>query len=65
MKLSKIYLFKKSKSDEIISFTFPFIDAHLKIPRGKRQHQIVFSHTKFVFNPPKSAKKDQNMTIIP
>ncbi len=25
MKLSKMYLFKKSKSDEIISFKFPFI----------------------------------------
>jgi len=38
MKLSKIYLLKKSKSDEIIYFTFPFIDAHSKIRRGKRQH---------------------------
>jgi hypothetical protein len=26
MKLSKSYFFNKSKSDEIISFTFPFID---------------------------------------
>jgi hypothetical protein len=39
MKLSKIYSFKKSKSDKIISFTFPFIDAHSKIRRGKRQHE--------------------------
>jgi hypothetical protein len=28
MKLSKYYLLKKSKSDEIISFTFPIIDIH-------------------------------------
>jgi hypothetical protein len=39
MKLSKIYSFKKPKSHKIISFTFPFIDAHSKIRRGKRQHQ--------------------------
>jgi hypothetical protein len=26
MKLSKIYSLKKSKSDEMISFKFPFID---------------------------------------
>ncbi len=30
MKLSKNYLLKKSKSDEIIVFTFPIIDNILK-----------------------------------
>ncbi len=35
MKLSKSYSFKNSKSNEIISFTFPFIDAHSKILREK------------------------------
>jgi hypothetical protein len=55
MKLSKCYSFKKSKSDEIISYTFPFIDirnrkttpqlgesATLRLGeslREKRQHQ--------------------------
>jgi hypothetical protein len=28
MKLSEYYSLKKSKSDEIISFTFPIIDIH-------------------------------------
>jgi hypothetical protein len=31
MKIWKYYLLKKSKSDEIISFTFTFIDTHSKI----------------------------------
>ena len=45
MKLSKYYLLKKLKSDEIISFTFPFIDAHSKIRREKRQlRNCLFAH---------------------
>jgi hypothetical protein len=45
MKLSKYYSFKKSKSNEIISFTFPFINAHSKILRKKRQLQNrLFAH---------------------
>jgi hypothetical protein len=45
MKLSKSYSFKKSKCDEIISFIFPFINAHSKIRREKRQHQNgLFAH---------------------
>jgi hypothetical protein len=87
MKLSKIYSLKKSKSDEIISFKFPFIDIRyqkrlpdsasrqlpdsasrwIATPRlgdsGSRWEkkdsiEIVFSHTKVVFSPPKFAKKD-------
>jgi hypothetical protein len=42
MKLSKNYSLKKSKSDEIISFTFPFIDAHSKIRREKTTLENVF-----------------------
>ncbi len=45
MKLSKNFSLKKSKSDEIISFTFPFIDAHSKIRREKRQlRNRLFAH---------------------
>ena len=45
MKLSKYYSLKKSKSDEIISFIFSFIDAHSKIRREKRQlRNRLFAH---------------------
>jgi hypothetical protein len=45
MKLSKYFSLKKSKSDEIISFTFTFIDAHSKIRREKRQlRNRLFAH---------------------
>jgi hypothetical protein len=91
MKVSKCYSLKKSKSNEIISFTFPFIDIRNRkmtpclgesaTPRlgdsptrrvvelasrweKKDSIKIVFSHTKVIFSPPKSAKKDQNMTIL-
>jgi hypothetical protein len=57
MKLSKIYKFKKSKSDKIISFTFPLIDAHWKIQRGKRQHRnCLFAHEGRLF-PSESREK--------
>jgi hypothetical protein len=50
MKLSKNYSLKKSKSDEIIYFTFPFIDAHSKIWREKTTLENVFlSHEGHLF----------------
>jgi hypothetical protein len=49
-------LLKKSKSEEIISFTFPFIDAHSKIQREKRQLRNRFLC--------EIRQKDQNMTIL-
>jgi hypothetical protein len=45
MKLSKYYSLKQAKSNEIISFTFLFIDAHSKIRREKRQlRNRLFAH---------------------
>jgi hypothetical protein len=50
MKLSKYYLLKKSKSDEIISFTCPFIYARSKIRREKRQlRNRLFAHEGHLF----------------
>ncbi len=73
MKLSKIYLLKKFKSDEIISFKFPFINNRYhkmtrrvansptrrvgESLREKDSIKIVFSHTEVVISPPKFAKK--------
>jgi hypothetical protein len=42
---------------------------HLSMPtqkfeEKKNSFEIVFSHTNVVFSSPKSAKKDQNMTIL-
>ncbi len=42
---------------------------HLSMPTWKFKEKkescnIVFSHTKVVFSSPKSAKKDQNMTVL-
>jgi hypothetical protein len=62
MKLSKFYSLKKSKSHEVISFTL--LMPTLKFEEKKDSFEIVLSHTKVVFNSPKSAKKDQNMTIL-
>jgi hypothetical protein len=64
MKLSKYYSLKKSKSVEIISLTFPFIDANSKFEQKKDSFEIVFSYTKVVFSSPKSVKKDQNLTFL-
>ncbi len=50
MKLPKSYSFKKSKSDEIISFTFPFIDASRKFEEKKdsiRNHLLPFESFRF------------------
>ncbi len=45
MKLQQYYSLKKSKSNEIISFTFSFTDAHSKIRREKRQlRNRLFAH---------------------
>jgi hypothetical protein len=64
MKLSKYYSLKQAKGNEIISFTFPFIDAHSKIRREKRQlRNRLFAHERRLFLS-KSAKKGQNMTIL-
>jgi hypothetical protein len=61
MKLSKIYSFKKSNSDKILSFTFPFIDAHLKIRRGKRQHRNrLFTHEGRLFPSKNREKRPEN-----
>jgi hypothetical protein len=35
-----------------------------KFEEKKDSLKIVFSHTKVIFSSPKSAKKDQNMTIL-
>ncbi len=35
-----------------------------KFEKKKDSFEIVFSHTKVIFSSPKSAKKDQNMTIL-
>jgi hypothetical protein len=64
MKLLKYYSLKKSKSDEIISFIFSFIDAHSKIRREKRQlRNRLFAHEGRIFLS-EIHKKDQNMTIL-
>jgi hypothetical protein len=45
MKLSKYYSLKQAKSNKIISFTLPFIVAHSKIRREKRQlRNCLFAH---------------------
>jgi hypothetical protein len=45
MKLSKYYSLKQAKSNKIISFTLPFIAAHSKIRREKRQlRNHLFAH---------------------
>jgi hypothetical protein len=77
MKLLKNYSLKKSKSAEIICFTFPIIDNRNRKTtprlgksddsptrrvgeslREKDSIEIVFSHTKVGFSPPKFEKKD-------
>jgi hypothetical protein len=50
MNLLKYYSLKQSKSDEIIFFTFPFIGAHSKIRREKRQlRNRLFAHEGHLF----------------
>ncbi len=45
MKLSNYYSLKQAKSNKIISFTLPFIVAHSKIRREKRQlRNRLFAH---------------------
>ncbi len=45
MKSSKYYSLKQAKSNNIISFTLPFIVAHSKIRREKRQlRNSLFAH---------------------
>jgi hypothetical protein len=58
MKLSESYLFKKSKSDVIISFTFPFID----IRNQKTTPRLGDSPTREVAERKKTASKSSFRT---
>ncbi len=80
MKLSKSNLFKKSKSYEIISFTFPFINIRNQKTtprlgdsptrrvgeslREKRQHRNRLFAHEGRLFPSEICEKDQNMTIL-
>jgi hypothetical protein len=80
MKLSKSNSFKKSKSYEIISFTFPFINIRNQKTtprlgdsptqrvgeslREKRQHRNRLFAHEGCLFPSEICEKDQNMTIL-
>ncbi len=64
MKLSKYYSLKQAKSNKIISFTFPFIDAHSKNSKRKRQlRNHLFAHEGRLFLS-EIHEKGQNMSIL-
>jgi hypothetical protein len=64
MKLLKYYSLKQAKSNEIIFFTFPFIYAHSKIWKEKRQlRNRLFKHEGHLFLS-EIREKGQNMTIL-
>jgi hypothetical protein len=64
MKFLKSYTLKKPRSDAIISFTFPVIDAHSKIRKEKTTFESVTLNAKVVFSPLKPTNKGHNVTIL-
>ncbi len=64
MKLSKYYSLKKFKAVKLSPLHFHLSMPTRKFEKKKDSFKIVFSHTKVIFSSPKSAKKDQNMTIL-
>jgi hypothetical protein len=64
MKLSKIIRLKSQKAIKLSPLHFHLSMPTRKFEEEKDSIEIVFSHMKVVFSPPKSVKKDLNMTIF-
>jgi hypothetical protein len=64
MKLSKYYLLNRQKAIKLSPLHCRLSLPTRKFEEKKDSFEIVCLHTKVIFSPPKSMKKDQNMTIL-